>query len=112
MLGHDPTKRLLVISYGLELAVSSRMTAAQSNDSTSLQIDISRHSDSREECCVRNRHHSGRISVRNFTDGSLTGRGGDIMIIDDPLKLSDAASDIKREHVNDTYQKYAPLETG
>ena len=37
-------------------------------------------------------------------DGSLTGRGGDIIIIDDPLKLSDAESDSKREHVNDTYK--------
>ena len=37
-------------------------------------------------------------------DGSITGRGGDIIIIDDPLKLSDAESDSKREHVNDTYR--------
>ncbi len=37
-------------------------------------------------------------------DGSITGRGGDIIIIDDPLKLSDAESDNKREHVNDTYR--------
>jgi predicted phage terminase large subunit-like protein len=37
-------------------------------------------------------------------DGSVTGRGGDIIIIDDPLKLSDAESDSKREHVNDTYR--------
>jgi hypothetical protein len=37
-------------------------------------------------------------------EGSLTGRGGDIIIIDDPLKLSDAESDSKREHVNDTYR--------
>src|SRR6202051_339740 len=33
-------------------------------------------------------------------DGTLTGRGGDIVIIDDPLKPSDALSDSRREYVN------------
>jgi hypothetical protein len=37
-------------------------------------------------------------------DGSLTGRGGDIIVIDDPHKLSEVESDIKREHVYDTYR--------
>ena len=36
-------------------------------------------------------------------DGTLTGRGGDIVIIDDPLKPSDALSDSKRERVNDWF---------
>ena len=36
-------------------------------------------------------------------DGTLTGRGGDIIIIDDPLKPADALSDTKRERVNDWY---------
>ena len=33
----------------------------------------------------------------------MTGRGGDIIIVDDPLKASDALSDIKRERVNDWF---------
>jgi hypothetical protein len=37
-------------------------------------------------------------------DGPLTGRGGDIIVIDDPHKLSDVESDIKREHVYHTYR--------
>lgn len=36
-------------------------------------------------------------------DGTLTGRGGDIIIIDDPLKPIDALSDAKRERVNQWY---------
>jgi hypothetical protein len=36
-------------------------------------------------------------------DGTLTGRGGDIIVIDDPLKPSDALADSKRERVNDWY---------
>ena len=34
-------------------------------------------------------------------DGTLTGRGGDIIIIDDPLKPADAFSDSKRGRVNE-----------
>ena len=37
-------------------------------------------------------------------DGSLTGRGGRILILDDPLKPSDASSDTKREHVNTCFK--------
>ena len=35
--------------------------------------------------------------------GTLTGRGGDILIIDDPLKSEDALSETKRSAVNDWY---------
>jgi hypothetical protein len=42
----------------------------------------------------------GGFRLATSIDGSLTGRGGHIMIIDDPLKPSDASSDPKREHVN------------
>ncbi|MGE0830286.1 MAG: phage terminase large subunit [Hyphomonadaceae bacterium] len=40
----------------------------------------------------------GRYSISVF--GPLTGRGGDILIIDDPLKADDAASDTRRKGVN------------
>ena len=36
-------------------------------------------------------------------DGTLTGRGGDVIIIDDPLKPIDALSEAKREKVNQWY---------
>ena len=103
VLGHDPTKRLLVISYGLELA------AKFAHDSHILMSSglykgiftgtrIARNAAS-EIVTTRGGHRFG-----TSLDGSITGRGGDIIIIDDPLKLSDAESDIKREHVNDTYR--------
>ncbi|MDD4519609.1 MAG: phage terminase large subunit [Alphaproteobacteria bacterium] len=36
--------------------------------------------------------------------GTLTGRGADWIIIDDPLKPADAASDLQREKVNEWYR--------
>ena len=41
--------------------------------------------------------NGGRLAVS--IDGALTGRGGDYVIIDDPLKAMDARSDSKRERV-------------
>ena len=46
----------------------------------------------------------GGFRLATSVDGTLTGRGGHIMIIDDPLKPSDASSDTKREHVNEWFK--------
>jgi predicted phage terminase large subunit-like protein len=103
VLGHDPTKRLLVISYGLELAAkfahdSHILMSSGLYKGTFPGTRIARNAAS-EIVTTRGGHRFG-----TSLDGSVTGRGGDIIIIDDPLKLSDAESDSKREHVNDTYR--------
>lgn len=45
--------------------------------------------------------HGFRRSVSVF--GALTGRGGDYFIVDDPIKPTDALSDIQRQKVNQWY---------
>ena len=103
VLGHDPTKRLLVISYGLELADKFAYDSYRLM-SSGLYKDIfpgTRLSRNAASEIVTTR---GGYRFGTSIDGSLTGRGGDIIIIDDPLKLSDAESDNKREHVNETYR--------
>jgi len=45
--------------------------------------------------------HGYRLATS--VEGTLTGRGGDIIIIDDPLKSGDAQSDSRRERVNKWY---------
>jgi predicted phage terminase large subunit-like protein len=45
----------------------------------------------------------GGYRLATSVDGTLTGRGGDIIIIDDPSKPVDALSDSKRERVNQWY---------
>jgi predicted phage terminase large subunit-like protein len=46
---------------------------------------------------------AGGYRLATSIDGTLTGRGGDIIIIDDPLKPADALSEPKRERVNQWY---------
>src|SRR5262249_1136379 len=47
---------------------------------------------------------AGGFRLATTIDGALTGRGGDLIIIDDPLKASDASSKSKRDHVNEVYR--------
>ena len=46
----------------------------------------------------------GGYRLATSIDGTLTGRGGDIIIVDDPLKPADAFSNSKRERVNDQFR--------
>jgi predicted phage terminase large subunit-like protein len=101
ILGHDPTKRVIVVSYGSDLAIKL------ANDFRAILnapwyrrvfpgTRISRTENTEFE--VVTTQNGGRLAVS--IDGALTGRGGDFVIVDDPLKAIDARSDGKRERVN------------
>jgi len=104
VLGHDPTKRLICAGYSADLAnnlgndcriiMQSPMFRA-----TFPGTRISRIKNTETEFTTT--LHGGRLATS--VGGSLTGRGGDIVIIDDPLKPQDALSDIKRERANDWF---------
>jgi predicted phage terminase large subunit-like protein len=101
VLGHDPTKRLIVASYGADLAVklaNDFRTVINSRRYKSIfpGLQISRMKNTESEITTTRGGFRLAISV----DGSVTGRGGHILIIDDPLKPTDACSDAKRDHVN------------
>ena len=104
LLGHDPTKRIICVSYGSDLATK------HANDCRLIMKSawyrslfpgtvISALKDTESEFSTT--RHGFRLTTS--LDGSLTGRGGDIIIIDDPLKPIDALSQAKREKVNDWY---------
>jgi hypothetical protein len=97
VLGHDPTRRIICASYSGELA------SKHSNDFRAVmnsawyrtifpQAQIGKYKDSETEIELTQRGFRLSTSV----GGTLTGRGGEIIIIDDPLKPIDALSDVKR----------------
>ncbi len=105
LLGLDPTIRIIVVSYGLELAVKL------SNDFRAIvnspwyksifpDIEISRTKNTENEIVTTR----GGYRLAGSLDGALTGRRCDILIIDDPLKRSDAYSASKRKRVNDRFR--------
>ncbi len=105
LLGNDPTKRVIVISYGGDLAVKLANDCRAIINSPRYKsvfpgLQISRLKNTESEIVTTR----GGFRLATSIDGSVTGRGGDVIIIDDPLKPSDASSDIKREHVNEWFK--------
>ena len=105
VLGNDPTKRIIIISHGAELAVALanlfRMVV-NSVDYKRLfpRMRVSRTKNTEYEVATT----AGGFRLATTIDGAITGRHADIIIIDDPLKAADASSKNKREHVNEIYR--------
>jgi predicted phage terminase large subunit-like protein len=101
VLGHDPTKRLIVVSYGSDLAIKHGTDFRRVMNEPWYQrvfplTRISRIKNTEFEVTTTRQGFRLATSI----DGPLTGRGGDIIIIDDPLKPAEALSDSRREGVN------------
>ena len=105
VLGDDPTKRIIVICHGSELAVALanlfRMIVNCADYKRLFpRMRVSRTKNTEFEVATT----AGGFRLATTIDGALTGRGGDIIIIDDPLKAADATSNSKRDHVNEVYR--------
>ena len=103
-LGRDPTKRILAVSYSETLAeklagdcikVLRSKWYGESFPMTRISANRSRRLDFETTC------GGGRYSAS--VGGALTGRGGDLIIIDDPHKPDEAQSDVRRAAVLDWY---------
>ena len=103
VLGHDPTRRIICVSYSSELA------AKHANDFRAI-ITAPWYRAIFPNTVIGKKDSEGEIELtqRGFrlstsVGGTLTGRGGDLVIIDDPLKPIDAYSETKRGAVNAWY---------
>jgi hypothetical protein len=97
-LGHDPTRRIICVSYSESLA------RKHGNDCRALmhspvyqrifpRTRISSSKDTETEIVTT----AGGLRLTTSVGGTLTGRGGDLLIIDDPLKPQDVHSESARE---------------
>lgn len=100
LLGHDPTKRIICASYAQELSakLGNDFRAVVNSDwyqrvFPRTRIDPSKNNETEVVTTARGSRFSTSVG------GTLTGRGGNIIIIDDPLKPSDAMSESRREGV-------------
>jgi predicted phage terminase large subunit-like protein len=103
-LGWDPTLRFVTVSYSQELAAKHARDCRAVLQSAwyrevfpGSRLDPLKNSELEFETTAR----GGRLSTS--VGGTLTGRGGDIIIIDDPMKPAEAMSDIKRAAVGEWY---------
>jgi predicted phage terminase large subunit-like protein len=100
-LGHDPTTQIICASYGQDLAdklardCRSIMTAPFYRDIFGTRLrQTTLHDFATKE---------GGFRMATSVGGVLTGRGADVIIIDDPLKPDEAVSDVSRNAVNQWY---------
>ncbi|MEL6246151.1 MAG: phage terminase large subunit [Pseudomonadota bacterium] len=102
-LGKDPKLKLICISYSQDLAMELARQCRLVMESEWYQAVFPgtklRRTTDAELVTTKG---GGRISTS--IGGTLTGRGGDILIIDDPLKAEDANSESARQKVIKWYR--------
>jgi predicted phage terminase large subunit-like protein len=103
VLGHDPTRRIICVSYSGDLAKK------HANDFRAL-LEARWYQDLFDATRIGQKDSENEIELtaRGFrlatsVGGTLTGRGGDLIIIDDPLKPDDAYSEAKRNAANEWF---------
>src|ERR1700676_3951055 len=104
LLGYDPSMQIICASYGQDLADK------HARDCRTIMM-----SDFYQRLFPRTRLSTEKQSVNEFmttaqgfrmstsVGGVLTGRGADLIILDDPLKPDDALSETRRNSVNEWY---------
>jgi predicted phage terminase large subunit-like protein len=102
-LGHNPSERVVCVSYSAELAKTHandfrRVVTDPTYQAIFPKMVLARETDSEIHTTLRGRRYATSIQ------GTLTGRGGNLFIIDDPLKPGDALSEVSRERVIEWYR--------
>jgi len=101
LLGHEPSKQILSVTYAQDLsetlARNSRSLMTSAFYQALFDTRLSREAISEFETT------EGGYRLSTSVGGMLTGRGADIIIIDDPLKADDALSESRRRSVNEWF---------
>ena len=102
-LGHDPSAQILCVSYAQDLASKLARDCRSIMNTLWYQrlfpTRLAPHRQAVGEFLTT--AHGYRLSTSN--GGVLTGRGADMIIIDDPTKPEEALSDTQRQGTNDWY---------
>ncbi|AGI66495.1 hypothetical protein OAN307_c07700 [Octadecabacter antarcticus 307] len=104
MLGRYPMTRILAVSYSESLAEKLAFDCRKVLASNWYQdtFPLTRIASNRSrKCDFETTRGGGRYSTS--VGGALTGRGGDLIIIDDPHKPDEAQSDVRRNSVLEWY---------
>lgn len=105
-LGRKPSTRIVCVSFAQDLANDFARDCRQVMGSEWYRevfpmTRLSTRRDATEDFGTR----QGGRRLALGVGGALTGRGGEVIILDDPLKPSEAASDTQRAGVNDWFDK-------
>jgi len=103
ILGHDSTRQIINICYSQELSetFSRHFRTVVNSDWYQAVFPKMRPSKDTEQEFVTTQ---GGFRFTTSVGGTLTGRGGNLIIIDDPIKPEEAMSKTSRDKVNDWYR--------
>ena len=100
ILGRDPRAEIVCVSYSQDLAEKMATDTRRLMNSPWYQGVFATRLNSPRSRLAELTTSNGGTRLATSVGGMLTGRGGNIMIIDDPLKPSEAASETERLSVN------------
>lgn len=104
LLGHDPRKKLICASYAQTLSEDFSHATKRLLQSTWYKALFPKtRLDPKRTSRPMLMTTKGGYRIATSTQGALTGRGGDIIIIDDPVKAADAHSETMRDSVRNWY---------
>lgn len=102
VLGRDPSRRIICASYGQELANKlARDTISVMQAPWYERVFPTRLASRAATADFETSQRGGRRATS--VGGVLTGLGGDLIIIDDPVKPDEALSDVQRQAANDWF---------
>ena len=104
LLGHDPSKQIICASYGQDLSDKHARDCRTLMSSAFYRSIFPGTVLSPQKSSVNDfetTRQGGRMATS--VGGVLTGRGGDVIILDDILKPDDALSETRRKAANDWY---------
>lgn len=102
LLGHDPTRKIFVVSHGLDLAEEHHAAFRKVVESDWYRAAFPTMSPAAEkDTALVFRTSQGGQRKAFSVESRITGQGADIIILDDPLDASDAQNELACAKVND-----------
>ena len=102
-LGHFPEKQVACVSYAQDFSDTLARHSRRLMDSAFYQALFHTRISRRRDTVADFETTRGGFRFSTSVGGGFTGRGGDVIVIDDPLKADEALSDARRESVNEWF---------
>ena len=102
-LGHFPEKQVACVSYGQDFSDTLARHSRRLMDSSFYQALFDTRISRKRDTVADFETTKGGFRYSTSVTGGFTGRGADVIVIDDPLKADEALSDARRKSVNEWY---------
>jgi predicted phage terminase large subunit-like protein len=104
LLGHNPSSQIICASYGQDLASKLALDCRSLMQCEWYQKLFPTRLSNQRQAVAEFMTDAQGFRLATSVGGVLTGRGGDWLIVDDPLKPDEAVSETQRNAANEWYQ--------